>query len=539
MVESSYSAGDYITSFSPGATFFAFQSNRSQKNSIDLYPLEDVSNLHINSSQVLQIDYESNDLVVSEVNLLTWCSNHSSAENNCKTRSVKRRADEEIANSPLEQYFINVFPSGKIVVHSANGKEIINIIQNKKEILGIDSKDDVIWLLDDDKTVKRFNYATTKPLQTFHLTDGKNEDIINFQVLSFPQKLLLAVITEEFVYLVDPSKKRPSTFSKIENFGSISCTVYDQDHVVIADVSKVSLYSLPEKKILCQWDVESEKVKVINDNIVVLDTAGRMKVLLKDAEEPLSSIKVENSEILDFEIKDDNIVLAWIDVNEPKFEVISESQLHEQNEFAFNLVDTEKQASLVPDEIVAKDEPESDRKISKKEQNETVQKLITALGEANMNSELILEILLQQPWSDNNIQLFVRDDLNEDSTNKLFEVLAQHISANVDSAGQASVWLKWLLTLRRSQIKVINSNTNKMTKRLRSSLRTSSESLSTLLSIQGKLEMLSGQSFLRKQLASMQINGKDVNEIQDREQEDEQEFVYENGEADDLNDASE
>lgn len=537
-MESTYSAGDYITNFSPGATFFAFQSSRSQKNSINLYPLEDVSNLQINSSQVLKIDYESNDLLVSDIKLLTWCNNNPSSETNIKAKSVKRRDGEEITNHSAEQYFVNVFLKGKIVVHSSNGKEIINIIQNKKEIIGIDSNNDVIWLLDDEKTVKRFNYLTTKPLQTFHLTDGKNEDIINFQVLKFPQKLLLAVITEQFVYIIDPSKKRPSTFSKIENFGSISCTVYDQEHVIIADVSKVSLYSLAEKKIIRNWEVESEKVKVINETIVVLDTAGKITVLSNDSNEPLASIKVENSEVLDFEINEGNIVLAWIDVNEPKFEVIPESQLHKQSDFTFNLVDSGKKSSLVPDEIVTKDEPESSTKVSKKEQNETAQRLLTALKETNVKLEEVLEILLQPAWTDNSIQLFVRDDVNEESCNTLFEVLAKHISANVTSTGLASTWLKWLLTLRRSQIKIINSNTNKITKRLRSSLRTSEESLPTLLSIQGKLEMLSGQSLLRKQLASMEIN-EDTKEIEDGEQDGEQDFVFENGEADGMDNSSE
>lgn len=540
MVESGYSGGDFITSFSPGANFFAFQSNRSQKNSIELYPLQDINNLQITSSQVHQIDYENYDLLVSEVKLLTWCNNNIPTENNAKTRSVKRRGNEEIQSERTEQYFVNVFPKGKIVVYSSNGKEIINIIQNKKDILGIDSNEDVIWILDDEKTVKRFNYTTSKPLQTFHLTDGKNDDIINFQLLRFPNKLLLAITTEEVIYIIDPSKKRPSTFAKIENFGSISCTVYDEDHVVIADVSKVILYSLSEKKSIMEWNIECEKVKVHDDTIVVLDVSGNIKVLSAKSEEPLASVKVENSEILDFELKEDSIVLAWIDVNEPKFEVISKSQLEEKKEFAFNSTSPIDTVSEITEETVNKDKPESNRKVSKKEQNETAQMLISALVDSDSNPVHILDLLLQPAWTDHNIHLFVRDDVNEDIVNKLFDVLAKHISANPASTGQASTWLKWLLTLRRSQIKSINSNTNKLTKRLRSSLRTSAESLPTLLSIQGKLEMLAGQSLLRKQFASMDVNQETSSDVQNGEQDDDAEagFLFENGEADELDDQS-
>lgn len=345
MVNSDLNGADFISSFSPGATHFAFQANRSQKNSIDIYPLDDITNLQITSSQARRIDYENNDLKVSEIKLLTWCKS-SNFPSKRESKRVKRRNDEEVLNDKVEQFFVNVFPKGKIVVYSSNGKDIINIIPNKKEIIGIDADEDIIWILDDDKTVKRFNYTTTKPLQTFHLTDGKTEEILNFQVLPFIDKILLAIITEGFVYIIDPSKKRPTTVSKIENFGTISCNVYDKEKVVIADISKVSLVSVKNKEVLQFWNVESQKVKILKDKIVVLNISGEINVFASSSKEPVSRIRVQNSEILDFEFNDDSIVVAWIDVNEPRFEVITDEQLDKNNELVFNRENSVKQASF-------------------------------------------------------------------------------------------------------------------------------------------------------------------------------------------------
>lgn len=535
MVEDDTRKADFVSSFSPGASFFAFQTYRSQKNSIDLYPLSDIANLQITSSQTLRIDYENNDLNVSDIKLLTWCSG-SQDNSDSKPKSVKRKAGNEIELKRDEQFFVNVFPQGKIVVYSSNGKDILNIIQNKREINGIDANGDIIWILDDDKTVKRFNYSTTRPLQTFHLVDGKSEEILNFQVLPFKEKTLLSLITEQFVYIIDPSKKRPTTASKINHFGSMSCTIFDDDHIILSDLENLSLIAWKDGTLIRSWKVEAEKVKVFGDTIVAIDVSGKLNVFNSNSDTLVATVQVENSEILDFDFRENSIILAWVDVNEPRFEVITETQLKESSEFVFNQVARSSQNSSSPTSVSEKEEPEK-KKASKKEQDELAQKLLNELSVELLNEEGVLKLLQEESWNEHTIQTFVRDDLDEDKTNRLFEVLSKFLTESPSKSGLPSVWLKWLLIVRRSQIKMINSNTNKTVKRLRSALRVSSESYGTLLSIQGKLEMLNGQALLRKQLSTISLADEEAYQLVSAE-EDNESFLYENGEADELKDES-
>lgn len=537
---------DLIASFAPGASHFAFQSNGSQKNFVDLYPLDPSNNYKVNSSLVNRIDYESNDLRAADIKFLTWCSGSPEEKSQKIKRKYGDNGDDGASNntaSKSENFFVNIFPKGLIVIYSPNGKDIVNIIQNKREILGVDSDMSSLWILDDDKTVKHFKYDAIKPIKTFHLVDGKDEEVSNFQILHFGDVQYLAVITEQVVYIIDPSKRRPTTVANLPVFGCICCEPVDDKNVAVANIESVSIYDIKSGEVVQSWKYEAEKLKVIGDYIFALGVDGSIRVFQQGVESSLSTIKVQGSEIIDFISIDSNIIISWLNVNEPNFETVTYAQVSSTNVIVFN--ETEKKPPKEP-----KSEPEPElsqekkpkKKVSKTKQEELSNSLTEAF-EGGAPSKKILKILVSENWTEHRIECYVRDELSEQQTNILFDILTKTLTQNAWSTSpNLFQWLKWTLTLRRPVISSLQSENNKSVKHLRSSLKASNETFPVLLSMQGKLEMLKAQAKLRNELTALSLEDGDVQvDVVNQEQDgdDENKIIYANGEGDDFVDALE
>ncbi|AET39935.1 Utp9p Ecym_5160 [Eremothecium cymbalariae DBVPG len=527
-----------IACFSPSANQFAFQANGSQKNFVDLYPLDPANNYKVNSSLVNPIDYEANDLDVSEIKILRWCITHASDA----TSKVKRRggndAVEEIEGSTEESSLINVFPNGKIVVFSPNGQDIVNIIHNKRDILAVDTIGSSIWLLDDDKTVKHFNCKSTKPLKTFHLTDGKNEVVTSFQTLQLSGILLLALIVEDAIYIIDPSKRRPSTLCKLSIPNCISCKVLDDDHIVVCNSEKIYVVQFRDQTITQEWKFSAERIAVLDGKIVALGSNGGLVLFKLNFPEALCTIRVQKAAIIDYkETHDLNLIIAWLNVNEPKFEIITPEQLSNNSGIILN--QSNKTATTTATDTTVPIEPsetneanKSAIKVTKSEQNELSQSLIDALVN-DSDEHTIIDILSSEKWTESRIKDFIRTQLSSEWCNKIFGIVCSQLKHDVWSSNKALLlMLKWLLTLRSSEIDALQTNNDKSIKKTRAALKSCSDTFPILLSIQGALEMLKAQAKLRQDLTHLSLEEEDP-----KEGENETDIIYENGEAGDFVDA--
>ncbi|AGO10386.1 AaceriABL069Cp [[Ashbya] aceris (nom. inval.)] len=526
-----------LASFSPDATRFAFQANASQKNFIDIYPLDPERNYTVNSSSVNRIDFEATDLNLSDVVFQSWCLANSGQDVSTKTK--RRRGtggdDEEQEISSTESFLINVFQQGKIVVFSPNGQDIINIIQNKRELLGIDTTGTSLWILDDDKTVKHFTCTSTKPLKTFHLVDGKEDTILDFGLLNFSNVLLIAVTVEDVVYIIDPTKRRPSTVAKLEVPGCMSCKVLDDEHVVVAGANSISVIKFKEQSIIHTWESGAKKIDVVDGNIVALEEHGNISVFNTQNPGELLTVRVENNGIIDFSgIGDGNLVVAWLNVNEPKFEIITSDQLKSGQNIVLQQAPQPLLTNHAPDtnapEQAAESEKPTLKKASKSEQDDTSQALIHALA-SNLDVKVVTQLLTSNTWSEDRIKEFVHMHVIPARSNELFVIVSQLLASDVWTESSAiRWWFKWLLRLRASHLDALQPRGSKEIKALRANLKASSDSLPILLSMQGALEMLRAQAKLRQELSQVALEDPD-------DAGDGSEVTYANGEADDFVDA--
>lgn len=543
-------SSDLVASFSQDARQFAFQANITQKNSIDIYPLDASNNYKVNSSLVSHIDYENNDLKSSEVIFMGWNSD-------IQKNNTKRKHDEDATTATKsENFFVNTFPQGKIVVYSSNGKDIVNIIQNKYNITHTDTEGHHIWTLDSDKNVKKLSYNQTKPIKTFHLVDGKDEEIIHFQVLNTDDKVLLAVATEDVVYIIDPTKRRPVTLAKFDLFGCISCGLLKSgSKIAIVNIDKVSIFDFSTTKSLKSWNTSSEKIKIVDDMVFSLSTDGKLVAFDLDKNAAICTIVVTNSEVLDFALIDSSIMIAWLNVNEPNFEMVSMKNIKNQKVITINHQDDdekivlEKQESDKHFESIRSHEKQNKKKVSKAKQDELSQSLLEKL-EDNASREEILENILSEGWIQERIKKFISSSLtSNDATALLFDIIATKLHKNPwDENESILIWLEWLLTWKNVQLNSTKAKqVSKQIKQLKASLRSSSETLPILLGMQGRLAMLKGQDTLRRELAQLNVadefnndqetieegeNNNAVNEAEDS-------LTYVNGESDAFFDASE
>lgn len=596
---------DMIASFSRDASKFAFQANILQRNGIDLYPIDPTTGYEINSSFVNSVDYESTEFHASDLLFVNWCK--SNGNQIVGSRQSKRRLvdNEDIENnnndkdnSKTENFFINAFPKGQLLIYSSNGKDIVNIIRNRQEIIGMDTVDNTIWTLDSNKVVKIFDYKSNKPLKTFTLIDGKNEDITNFQVCKINEdEILIVIFTEHHVYIIDPSKRRPSTRAKFDIFGGICADIsLDGQFIVIADIEKLCVYGIQNQELHNSWSLQVENLKIFNNNyIFALTTEGQLlNVYQIDQDDIVSSIKVIDSEILDFtKVEDDsnkcNILIAWLNVNEPNFKLFTLDTVISNKEIIINEQD-DKQASEIDQNETEKDKKSKDgledkevdvrvekdkadskeveevnstdnnnnkntntqkKRVTKREQDAVISQLISLIESRGSEIDIIKNLTSSSTWNDTRISWFISHYVTSESiATFLFKCITNELQKRIyEETTLLNTWLRWLLTLVNVPHSFRHDKVNKKTlKHFKSSLKTSSESLPVLLGIQGKLEMLIRQAKLREELYHLSLEEKNKTDVPDSElieegegqDDDESENInYVNGETDIFVDAQE
>lgn len=535
---------ELISSFSPDAQNFAFKSNSLQRKYVDLYPLSNINDYKVTSSLVNHIDYDSGDLKLDDLKYIAWCS--SSARGGA-TSSKRRNAgvessDGDVPSSVPESYFVNVFKGGKIVIFSSTGKDIINIIQNRHEILGVGSTGPIIWILDEEKTVKEFDYRSSKPLKTFHLNDGKEEDIAHFELLDVQGKPTIAIFTDSLLYVIDPSKRRPSTTLKINVDRGRRCIPGPTGRIIVAGSEEIQVIELKTGSVVCRRPFLASEIKFSNGKVYAQSMAGELHILRAEDLETTCLIKCQLSKILHFTFVDSSVIIAWLNVNEPRFEHISLKQTTEEDEIIFQLEDSSNVHNARPKEETggaALDNKESRSKVSKDKQRDILASLILLLDEREQ-SDKILENIRCEVWSENLIKNAVVSDLSEQHVRLVFDVISKEIASNPWSASRNyALWFKWLLTFYHVILLSGQDNSsNKKLKQVKSSLRTSSDVYSQLLAMKGKLEMLSEQAKLREEFSRTSLED-EITQSQGGENFEEKELVYANGEGDEYVDALE
>ncbi|CCF58583.1 hypothetical protein KAFR_0E04320 [Kazachstania africana CBS 2517] len=561
---------DLVASFSQDARQFAFQSGIAQKNTVDLYPLDPSNNYEVNSSLVERLDYENNDLKASELLFLGWCSSVSGEDE----KKVKRKRGEgeeeyqkELQDRTLENVFVNGFSEGQLVIFSSNGKSIVNIIRNKQEFLNITTEKSHIWALDSDKCVKKYQYNVAKPLKTFHLTDGKDEGITGFQVMKVNNETeYLFLITEQHIHIIDPSKRRPTTVAKLDIFGAIACALSsDGKYLIVADIEKISVFEFETQKFVQSWDVQAERLEIINDLVVALGVSGKISVFKLGENDSISTVRVANSEIIEFSKVGTSIMLAWLNVNEPNFKLLSLENISGNKEIVINEEEEEEQENIseiekdnpageeVKDVKVdeaskagEKNQQKKKKKITQDEKNELTLSLKSAL-ESNSGNEQIIKLLTSEGWDKARIIEFIsKQHDSETLLSNLFSIVVTELQKTVWSdSHMLRSWCKLLITLKPVLLATQDKKFKKNLKHLRQSLKSSSDTVHILVGIQGRLEMLHQQDILRQELAKLSVgnDGMEADVIEegeaDNDEDDGDSITYVNGETDVFIDAPE
>ena len=567
---------DLVASFSHDSTRFAFQASVAQKNNVDIYPLNETKDYVVNSSLVSHIDYETNDMKVSDVIFFGWCSDLIDTQ----SLNTKRKLDEDDENREssgqrYENFFVNGFPDGRIVVYSSNGKDIVNIIKSKKEILGADTDGSDIWILDSDKVVKKLQYNNSKPLKTFTLVDGKDDEIIHFQILHQNGTLLVCIVTEQMVYIVDPSKRRPSTKYSLEVSGAVTCEFSsDGKYLLIANLEELTAYDLnDDSKPIQSWPVQVKKLRTLDGLIMALTTDGKIiNYKIAQADTVCSIVVNDNLGIIDFTPINNKqqVLISWLNVNEPNFESIFLKELDAEKLITINkskktssdeanqkkLEEEKEKAEPEAQDEKTETEAKTNKKVSKSDQVEIANILSSHL---EANSTEILDDLMSGSWTEPEIKKFILTKINTvDHLSKIFLTISKSITQNPwNEQDLLPLWLKWLLTLKSGELNSIkDKQTKKNCKHLKSALKSSEEILPVLLGIQGRLEMLRRQAKLREDLAQLTMQDREDDEIeviehsnvinnslQDQaspvEKPEQDSIVYANGESDEFVDASE
>lgn len=532
-----------IASFSLYASYFAFQSRNSQNGIMDFYPIEPSNDYKVNSSLVDHFDYDANELIISDIKFSGWCCN---AISNLNSRGKRKRSEgsSDKFSEPVlvpKNFFVNVLSDGKIIVYSPSDKSIVNIIQTKRDIVGFDTNGSSLWTLDINKTVNQFDSVSSIPLKTISLDDYCEGEILYFQVLCFTEFIYLAIITDNDILIIDPSNAEPKKIVTLSFPNCVSCSVLDDEHVVLASVETISIVNFRDMKEVNSWDCVIDKIKVISGNILSLDVDGKLSIFVPEKKSAVCSISAQASKILDFNGIGSDIIIAWLNFNEPKFEIVTSQQISNSEHISFNTNTTNVYNDIEDMEVNIKDDGVSDtgkrlKKITKTEQDELSQQLLNLL-EITGNSEDLINILVSENWTEDRIKSFVKINLNEKLCETLFNTLSNELINNAwTNNTNIHTWLKWILSLRSSQIGELSSHNNKKVKQLKSSLRISGGAFRTLLSLQGKLDMLKSQVNLRNEFSHITLDESNVSEVTEETNEKENDIVYINGEGEEYDD---
>lgn len=541
---------ELVASFSQDVTQFAFQANLSQKNTVDIYSLDDSNNYCVNSSLVNHVDYESNDLKASDALFMGWCN---SIEENTKPKTKRSHSDGENGKHIIkkENYFINGFPEGKVVVYSSTGKDILNIIQSKREILHADTEGEFIWTLDTAGTVKKFQYDQTKPSKTFQISDVKDDGLKLFHILPRHKGLYLAIASKEKVYIFDPSGEELVNVATFDMNDCVACELLSNgEKVVLANTKEITLFDTTNGEALQRWDASARKLKVMEDIILCLTTDGSIVTYKIGHNQFFGKVKIAHFQIIQFTQVENALLIAWLNVNEPNFKLILLEEIQNGNDLIIQDGMIDNEVFRTNDDLDSegqKETPlnqESDspkKNFSRAEQDELSQSLIESLDKED--ERVILERISSSNWTEQRIKSFIVFHVQtQDRARLIFEVVSSNFQGEVWKKDSVPAeWLKWILTLRGDRLD--NRHTRKHTKQLRSALRISGDSLPTLIGIQGRLEMLKNQAQLREDLSKLAVaeggNKEDNVSHDDPVEEHDDSISYVNGESDTFVDATE
>lgn len=558
---------DVIASFSPDVREFAFQTNVSQKNVVDIYPLDAAKDYSVNSSLVSHIDYETNDLQASDIFFAGWCSGSREEDK----QRVKRKNDggggqEMDSENRLMNFFISVQSPSKIVVFPSSGKNIVNMIQNKSDILHASVEGSFIWILDSEKTVKKFQYNQAKQLKSFQLTGGKDSEIVYFKILKYEELLYLCYASNDTLYIVDPSKRRPNMIAKLPINSCKSCQLLDNERIAVATPKSVVVFNYKTETLEQEWQMEAKQLSVFKDIILCQGLADNIAGFKIGTDSPVFQVRVTDAQLLDIALVEKRIMIAWLNVNEPNFESLPISDLIGKRDIVIKgqtqsnpthieqLADGKNgsEGEKVEEREQAEGKIMPNNKMTKAEQIELNKSLISALESGD--NDQILELLISMAWSEPKIKSFIiTESLTESWLCTLFELIASEVQKHPWKDNQIlSLWFKWLLTLKPATYTSFqhSKHARKHNKRLRSSLKSSADTLPILLGIQGRLEMLKRQAQLREDLAQLNLTENEVDgESETVAHEEDKEplqnsgdqddsIAYANGESDTFVDAS-
>ncbi|KAL3229162.1 U3 small nucleolar RNA-associated protein 9 [Nakaseomyces bracarensis] len=528
-----------ISSFSEDGMKFAYQGGVSKKNIINIYPLDPENNYQINSSLVDQIDCESNDLNLSELQFYGWCYNESSA------KTKRSNSNEVVKNTSrdYENYFVNVFDPTKVVVYTETGKDIVNILKSKDKVIGMGIEGPYIWLLDENMVTKKYHYQQNKQLKSFTFSEAKNENIINFQVLQADEKTIFIVIcSEEKVYIVDPSKRRASTKLTIDLNSCTKAVLLDNNKfIALRSFDGITVYDFSTGKEVYRWEINDvPKLASLGGYIVALSSDRESIDILKIGEsDAVGTIIAGSAKIIDFTTSSGtSLLISWLNVNEPNFKNLTIKQIvgggitninENVEKDTEEAVNEEEHAGT---EVVDK-KNEQTQKISKAGQDKISQSLITALIEGE-DGEILANLELET-WTPDRISIFVNNKLeDQDQSIRLYSLVAKHVEENVWNTNPIlSNWLKWLMLYKGTELdSTTDKKVRKQTKHLKSALKTSTSTLPILLGIQGRLEMLKTQAQLRRELAELTLEQDDTEFTENN-------ITYVDGEGDNFVDAPE
>ncbi|XBW36036.1 hypothetical protein QEN19_001611 [Hanseniaspora menglaensis] len=567
--------------FSKNSHRFALQSPNNH-NYVKIYSIfDDVANKEIiKAKNLFNLDL-TQDFSGDEILDMVWCDDSLAQIKDIATKKKRRSSSSGASTAEKEtikqtfqllvdtnQIFVCLFKSGSLVMFE--NEKIVNIIKLKSEVVSIKAFKNKIYVLDSDSMIKIFDTRNKKHIKSFTLIEGKNETINAFHIIkssidSHEDAVELMLATDDFVYIINPSGRRPVLIRKIEITGCFDLRHVPEKQVyAILTIDSIMLYDYSQENFTKTWQFEGERLEVcydaIKDNLFIISfslTHNSLFIFEANYKKWISNIVVKNSDIVEFQsitnsgkAANNKLIVSWLNINEPRFRIfeLSENNLDQtiiidnllpveemiiENK-DHNLEDKEKSQRHFEDEEFFERQREAKEKeeelkltnSSKNEKNRRFDELISAIKQKTSDfseDDIVMKLVINQVWTDDLTKEFIvtrfdsqddEDSFNDTLIFSFYEKLSKHISANPwQNNKNSTLFIKWILTLNNVFVsKKISASINKTNKALEKSLEQSVETLPSLLSIQGKLEMLIAQEELRIEM------GEIISEVDDEEQ---------------------
>ena len=568
--------------FSRNSHRFALQSPNNH-NYIKIYSIfDDVANKeNLKIKNLFNLDL-TQDFNGDDILDMVWCDDAISQIKDIATKRKRRTSSSSGAGNEREtiketfqllvdtnQIFVCLFKSGSLVMFE--NEKIVNIVKLKSDVVSIKSFKNKIYVLDTDSMIRIFDTRSKKQLKSFTLIDGKNETINAFHILkssieTHDDAVELMLATDDFVFIINPSGRRPVLTRKIEITGCFDLKhIPEKKMYAILTIDSIMLYDYENEEFAQTWQFEGERLEVCYDslkkNLYIISfslTHNSLFIFEANYKKWISNIVVKNSDIVEFQPitnqgknHTNKLIVSWLNINEPRFRIfeLSEKNL-DQNIIIDNLLpvekmiienkdhnleDKEKLKRHYEDEEYWEKQKEAREKeeelkltnSSKNEKNKRFDELIEAIKLKTSDcteDDVVMKLVINQVWTDELAKEFIvkrfdveeKDEKSKDNLLFIFyEKLSKHITMNPwQNNKNSTLFIKWILTLNNVFVsKKISQTINKTNKSLERSLEQSCETLPSLISIQGKLEMLIAQEELRIEMAEILSDEDDDDEV--------------------------